>query len=397
MKKTTSALILFLSLITLLSSCAGNVPEESSAAVSQPTPAIVFGNAGEIKADLSKAKLYCSTDPADGKSFVKNGFYMLDKFTDGKIVSTFAISDDIPTEADGWGVFDIDSSKFKALENPDYLTSRYPATGTVIMNKSDLYTITEYKEEAGKVGKCAMAKISISDGKTTALFDIDASSPTKFKLFKLNDSEFLWGYNSVMKYNVKTQESTEFIAPEENTEILSFCAYDERVYIACDVSGSNKIRVYSSDGKLTDEYDAASAGKYVSIFYVIDKYIFIGFNSPSMFTVRNGKLEPYGNKNDECRPLTGYENVTDGETCPYLVYKKTPADSKDSEYRLIDLKNGHDFKLTFECEDKDYNNISAVTTDGNGSFLLSVYKEENNYRYDRYYYIKSNLIADALK
>lgn len=402
MKKTISPLILFLCLTLLFTAC-GKTPDGAADAASSEKDPAASGEPTAISLDLTDVQPYFVTDAKNGKHWVANHFQMNGLFTDDKIISTYTTGnlDSAPADIIGWGVFDIKSGKLTTLANPDSLTETYGADGVVRMGKDDFYTVVSYKFDTDKDDKCALMRLSLSENKCESILDIDCPTPTRIHLSKLNDEEFIWVDETVMKFNVKTNKNTEFFAPETGVKVTDAYAYDGKIYVCCRVNSEYELRIFSSDGSLIKTMPYPEV-PYFNIEGIAGKYIFMKSRDTYIYTLGDSGMSVYEKPEDGSSIHFIGTNSESGKfkDGDYLMYSYSTRNARKAtstyEYRIIALKTDKKYTLSITTGDSEFADIYSVNMNDSGSLIITATNNAEQLDF-KYYFIDSETIKDLIK
>ncbi len=383
MKKLTSVLTAFLVFTLLLSSCGGvklseTAEEEPSSTETKSLPM----SSDSLKINLGKAKLYFTTDSKNSVRSVENNFNMLGSFCADIIISEYTDEGEESLHPDNvnWGGYDIKNGELTKFLNNDSLTADLISADSVIMNDTDLYEFVTPKHEESNNGKCVLMCASYSYGECTSALTIDYPSPSEIKMSKLSEDEFIYFADDVMKYNVKTKENVKFVTTENGVEIVNACAYDNIVYIICDISGKKQLRTYGSDGILQSTASFPDSLTSFGKFKVFGSYMFIGDNDTAIYKLSDNEITLFEKERDpaEIYLIDGSAGAVNTKNCPYVIYlKKYSATSGETnEYKLLNLFNDKVYNLSFTPEDSEYTVVSSIITDEYGSILAGMSANE---------------------
>lgn len=384
MKKALSVLVMFLSFAILFSSCAQQKAEDATGEPSSAESRSLPMSSDSLKIDLGKAKLYFTTDKKNSVRSVKNDFSMIGSFCSDILFSSYRNDGDESIAPDNvnWGGYDIKNGELTKFINPDSVTADFSSEDSIIMNDTDLYEFTTPKHDESNNNKCVLMRASYSYSECAVELTIESASPTGIHMSKLNDDEFIFFDSDVMKYNVKTKKNDKFASAEAGVKILNACAYDNMVYIVCDVSGKKQLRAFDSAGKLQSTADFPNSSAIFNEFKVFGDYIFAGYHDAAIYKIQNGSISIFEKERDpaEIYLIHGNANATNTKNCPYVIFSKkyTSSNGKSSEYKLINLFNDKVYDISFTPEEGDFTVVSSVVTDEYGNLLVKMDSTDDN-------------------
>lgn len=384
MKKALSVLIAFLCFAVLFSSCANKTGEDITGEPSSAEEKSLPMFTDSLKIDLGKAKLYFTTDHKNSVSSVRNGFTMPGDFCADIIISPYFDKGEESTQPDNvnWGGYDIKNGELTKFLNNDSVTADFTSKDSVIMNDTDLYEFVTPKHDENNNNKCVLICASYSYSECVSVLTIDYSSPTNIKMSKLNDEEFIYLANDLMKYNVKTKENVKFVTPENGVKIVNACAYNNLVYIICDVSGKKQLRIYDSDGKLQSTAMFPDSSIICNEFKVFADCMFIGYNDTAIYKLSDGKITLFEKERDpaEIYLVHGNANAVNTKNCPYVIFMKkyTTSNGVEKEYKLINLFNDKVYDISFTPEEGEFTVVSNIVTDEYGNLIVEMQSTDDN-------------------
>lgn len=401
MKKALSVLIAILCFAVLFSSCSNKTGEDTTDEPSSAEAKSLPMFTDSLKIDLGKAKLYFTTDNKNSASSVRNGFTMIGDFCADIIISSYIDESEESIQPDNanWGGYDIKNGELTKFLNNDFLTAGFTSSDSVIMNDTDLYEFVTPNHDENNNNKCVLMCASYSYSECVSVLTIDCSSPTGIKMSKLSDKEFIYLADDLMKYNVKTKENVKFVTPENGVKIVNACAYDNLVYIICDVSGKKQLRLYDSDGKLQSTAMFPDSSIICNEFKVFGDYMFIGYNDTAIYKLSDGKITLFEKERGpaETYLIHGNASAVNTKNCPYVIFMKkyTASNGVGKEYKLINLFNDRVYDISFIPEEGEFTVVSNVVTDEYGNLLVEMRSTVDNGETDpdcKYYKVDATTI-----